>query len=95
MYAKQNNIVGGNLGARMEVKERPITSNVIDSSRLAGKALAGITQSVNGGNKPAISIRGAGGVVVEVRQLAPGTTAADVEAGFSLIFSKMLSYFEI
>lgn len=84
MFASQNNIEGGTLGARLAVPPKSLpTSN---SGEIVGfqKALA----AVNGRPVPSrglsskeesFNIRGASGVTVEVRELVQGTTAADVE----------------
>lgn len=75
MFAKQNNIEGGELGARLAVQER--AGSGVGTSLSLKKALA----AVNGtGTNRDITIRGASGVTVEVRELVKGTTAADVEA---------------
>jgi len=78
MFAKQNQIEGGELGARMAVPIRSISSSASQPLSLQ-KALAAAS------GKPLakdFSIRGASGVTVEVRELVKGTTAADVEAIF-------------
>lgn len=88
MFASQNNIEGGTLGARLAVPPKSLpTSN---SGEIVGfqKALA----AVNGRPVPSrglsskeesFNIRGASGVTVEVRELVQGTTAADVEVRLS------------
>ncbi|KZT39283.1 hypothetical protein SISSUDRAFT_1045738 [Sistotremastrum suecicum HHB10207 ss-3] len=99
MFASQNNIEGGTLGARLAVPPKSLpTSN---SGEIVGfqKALA----AVNGRPVPSrglsskeesFNIRGASGVTVEVRELVQGTTAADVEAIFkrcgTVISSKLI-----
>jgi len=78
MYAHQNNIEGGTLGARLAVPEKAGLAGSVDTPLSLKKALA----AVNGTTGKPFSIRGASGVTVEVRELVKGTTAADVEAIF-------------
>jgi hypothetical protein len=76
MFAKQNGIEGGELGARMAVSEKAAAGSSLSTSLSLQKALAAVNGSSSGKN---INIRGASGVTVEVRELVKGTTAADVE----------------
>lgn len=80
MFAKQNKIEGGELGARMAVPDRAISSSASLPVGLSlKKALAAASGTPLAKD---FSIRGASGVTVEVRELVKGTTAADVEAIF-------------
>jgi len=79
MFAKQNGIEGGELGARMAVVEKGGSGSSLNKPLSLQKALAAVNGSSGGKN---INIRGASGVTVEVRELVKGTTAADVEAIF-------------
>jgi hypothetical protein len=94
MFAKENNIKGGELRARMAVAERSgtDTGSSIDTPLSLQKALAAVNGTPSG---KAINIRGASGVTVEVRELVKGTTAADVEVCFykkiSCLFAKKQS----
>jgi hypothetical protein len=76
MYAVQNKIEGGTLGARLQVKERAVSS--LETSLSLKKALAALNGSKGAASDP-LNIRGASGVTIEVRELVKGTTAADVE----------------
>jgi hypothetical protein len=78
MFAKENQIEGGELGARLAVPEKAGSgsSASLSTSLSLQKALAAVNGTSSG---KAITIRGASGVVVEVRELVKGTTAADVE----------------
>jgi len=97
-FMQQNNIKGGDLAARLAAN-RPtggvdhVPDNeaaprrqrkTIASNELMSRALADAT----GGSQPskgrgAISVKGASGATVEVRNLVQGTTAEDVQAIFS------------
>jgi hypothetical protein len=76
MFAKQNDIEGGELGARMAVVEKAGASSTLGTSLTLQKALAAVNSTTPGKD---INIRGASGVTVEVRELVKGTSAADVE----------------
>ena len=78
MFAKQNNIEGGELGARMAVSEKTGSTSSLNQSLSLQKALAAVN-GVRPGTGKDFNIRGASGVTVEVRELVKGTTAADVE----------------
>lgn len=93
-FMEQNNIKGGDLAARLAAN-RPtggverVSENeappkrprrAIASSELMSRAVADAT----GGSQPsrgrgAISVKGASGAMVEVRNLVQGTTAEDVQ----------------
>jgi len=95
MFAKQNKIEGGELGARMAVPDKAPASSSASRTLSLQKPLSAAGAVSHPKNSKDFSIRGASGVTVEVRELVKGTTAADVEAIFNrcgnVISSKLTS----
>ncbi|KAF8309080.1 hypothetical protein DL93DRAFT_2170610 [Clavulina sp. PMI_390] len=97
-FIEQNNIKGGNLAARMQSNRQPggpDSSGDRDQDRrrprkqiapteLMSRAMADATgTALPTKGRGALSVKGASGAVVEVRNLVKGTSAEDVQAIFS------------
>jgi hypothetical protein len=98
MFAKQNKIEGGELGARMAVPDKPPTSSSASRTLSLQKALSAAGAASHPKGSKDFSIRGASGVTVEVRELVKGTTAADVEVGIPFTWQVgplLISFFHL